>query len=820
MSHKIKILFISCTSLFVFQNSSFAQIATNIAQNFAQTSSALSYSLPPSPGLGKAIFLNNCIPCHGTNGQGDGPMEQKNNFIPPPRDYAELSTFVNGTGLTNLQQSITNGQNASGVDTLDNSVMPHWGEPVGTPALTAAQIAAVASYISGAFIFPPNPGTCTFEGQISTNACSCPSNTPPQSPAIMSYNLAGSNHVTGAPPMCRPNNPYYSGSTTMTDYYQETTNNPRTSGYPVCGKGRIAVNASGSVLDISTSSVPYSHSVTNMTNPAAGATTYAYHYSWGHSNYPNYLYAPGFRCACAFTPINTGMTNPSLSTSALSSAASSGPDMSNAVVSNSFSTAPASAPLPATPVGPNRVPWLVPQYPHGTPISQVPSDLFGVISAPVPATKYSAVPIALDGQSDGRMGSVYGSSGVGGPGNANNSQCGCPNINEQEVPFDSTNTGVYCISMIGSGSGASFVQDKNAILVTYNPAIHSKQVINLASELINPTTQKIVTTIALPITLGGIQTKPYTRRIWTCAPGFTLSAGPPASCIADSAAKNACDDGTVSKVASAVSGNSIGTTLAEKFNNNINKKMACCMNAFTPGESNLKYDCIDNSTITSSITPTRAPYQSFDELWTSSDPIAAGGQLNAIVLANAKGQPITGFYKLNGERCSQYSEFGGDLTPYVNGIAGTPLPLPAGDGLVAYSFLLAKNLGGVPADAASAAACPILVRAAIIAICPDNPTSVSATSVQTTFYNESTFTKPAASASLPTIRCTAAAKIQIEVQVMQLTHIAGKVPLKTIDSVLDPKRATNISVSTLITRKNGGACPDGSVLMGKQCVHQ
>lgn len=40
--------------------------------------------LPPDPDAGEAIFMNECAPCHGDSGMGDGPRAEKLPVIPPP----------------------------------------------------------------------------------------------------------------------------------------------------------------------------------------------------------------------------------------------------------------------------------------------------------------------------------------------------------------------------------------------------------------------------------------------------------------------------------------------------------------------------------------------------------------------------------------------------------------------------------------------------------------------------------------------------------------------------------------------------------------
>ena len=761
MMLNVKTFLIFSFGFFGFQNNSFAQQCTT------------------NTPAGQSVYAAQCASCHGSSGLGDGNPK----LVPPPRNFTTPTTgFVTPPSPT-LPTAKTI---ASTVDTgLNKNEMPNL-----STTICQSDIDAVASYIMAQFVVP-NVAHCSpdYDGYDPTTvptACITPTG----------YSL----DKTVNPYVNRPNLPYYNGSTKMTDFFPDpstklTAGAPLTGSnqhYPVCGAGRIAVASNGSVQDISTSFEPNSTSTSPMVKPNANGFG-AFPYATTGPNGPQYLYGPGFRCACA-------------------------------------------SPSYTAPITPGT----------GKVISSIPSDLFGVIAAPNPPTKYTPVAIALDGQSDGRMGSVYGSSGVGGTGN---SQCGCPNINEQMVSLDGTNTSAYCQTMIGSTTPAGlFVADQNAILVTYNP---NQTVISPSNEISNPKTG-IVTTVALPIVLGGIQTKSYQRRIWVCASGFVLGGNN--TCIPSPSAQNACDDGSIASSPSAVSGTfSTEAALALQFKNTVNKKMACCMNVFTPGLSNLKYDCIDNS----------APkqYATFDDLWFSADPStggqgsctsngiktngitqckgpvgggATGAQLNALVLSNAKGQPITGFYKLNGERCKEYSEFGTsglqpgiiDLKTGIFKNGGSKLasgslhapPTPPMGPPLNFTYPYTSNPADVPPlTAAGAGVCPILVRAAMVATCPTNPTSASAAAVPQTLICDGD--SPCQPGDIP-VRCTAASKIQVHVQVMQLTQIVGKLSLKTVDSVMSSNQAANISVSNIITKKNGGVCPDGAVLMGTQCVNQ
>ena len=274
-----------------------------------------------------------------------------------------------------------------------------------------------------------------------------------------------------------------------------------------------------------------------------------------------------------------------------------------------------------------------------------------------------------------------------------------------------------------------------------------------------------------------------------------------------------CDDGSVSGLASAVSNEITGTSATAKFNNVMNKKLACCLNRFNPGDAYQKFDCVENS---------KKTYTNFDQLWTSDDG-SADTQMNAIVLANSQGKPLSGFYTLSGTRCNEYSEFGGELRPArvnpvisatrMNHASGTmdsdaieylaaAEPLPSS---TAYTQLK-TGLGStakVPTTAAERRRCPILVRAALVAQCPTNPMPPA------TKRNY---------VSGGVVRCPDANAVAIHIRVEQLTEISGTPKMETVDTVLHPRAASAISIERILSQKYGNQCPPGTHSLGDACV--
>jgi len=279
-----------------------------------------------------------------------------------------------------------------------------------------------------------------------------------------------------------------------------------------------------------------------------------------------------------------------------------------------------------------------------------------------------------------------------------------------------------------------------------------------------------------------------------------------------------CDDGSASGLASPVSDAVTGGgDRANQFNNAVNKKLACCLNSFHPGDPFTKFDCIENS---------KTNVTDFNTLWASSDDSGDGGQLAAFVLTNSLGKALSGFYTLSGTRCAEFSEFAGDLQPakvnpaipagsmdYANHKTnpnevqtigmGTAYPLPSS---AAYSDLKIKFQAqgkSVPTTAADRRRCPILVRAAAQYQCPDNPLApASKKSYKVAGKNH----------------CPIASSIQVHIRIEQLTEIAGMPKFKPEDTVINPKNASAISLERIIADKYGNQCPPGSHLSGNACV--
>jgi hypothetical protein len=408
--------------------------------------------------------------------------------------------------------------------------------------------------------------------------------------------------------------------------------------------------------------------------------------------------------------------------------------------------------------------------------------------------RYSPVPIAKSETLDGRIGMLH-SVGL--------SPCGCPNLNEVMVdahPGDANSRGALCRSAVEDGP--------YRILTPFDRHIHDfktdSRVMNRDQEQTD-VDGEIVSKIRLPRTAGGFAI--YSRKIWTCMSPFTLNTSSGKCEFLPS--HNGCDSGNGGSIfASEVSNNISGPTAESRFGNTMNKKLACCLNQFgTSGLDFVKFDCVENRI---------QNYADFNALWRSFDN-GAGGQMNALVLTNVQGKRVSGFYTLSGSRCEEFSEFGGPLqralvnpaqTGAIQGkratsqsgidTIGAAYPLPGG---ADYANVSAASKP-VPTSAADKRRCPILVRAAMVATCPDNDTTDPTRPIRV-YPSVGTNSNPR--------QCSAAADISVHVRVEQLYEIAGQPVMKPIDTVIDRAQAGEISIDRIIGNKYGSECPPGQV---------
>jgi hypothetical protein len=446
-------------------------------------------------------------------------------------------------------------------------------------------------------------------------------------------------------------------------------------------------------------------------------------------------------------------------------------------------------------IGSSALPATVAEQPSSQFIKDDTNNQIGKRGADnFPNGHYGPVAIAKSGTSDGRLGSLF-SSGA--------SACGCPNVNEK-LSAD----GTECVPMVD-------LADSHIRFVKYDPAVDVANTMSGAFDVKDSSGTKSVAKISIPNTSSSVTAdKVYDRGIWKCDLGFLLT-GNPGKCVFDKT-QHMCD--ATSEVSKSVG----GASTSAQFANARNKKLACCMNGFggisAASTVLTKFDCIENM---------KETYSDFNALWASSDDADNGGQMNAFVLADGRGKPITGFYTENGVRCGEFNEFSstpiqpGRINPIMNSgqmnrvngagdafeSVGSAIPNPSGTG---FNFMVGKlgSSAKAPTSTADRRRCPILVRAALMVGCPRNPASSNA--IEKTYEDPSTKSR----------RCAVASSVQVKIRVEQVWEIAGQPKLQPVDTVIDNKAAGSISVDRIIQKKFGNQCPKGTRQQGDACVYE
>lgn len=584
---------------------------------------------------------------------------------------------------------------------------------------------------------------------------------------------------------CRPNLP-------STDYYRDPMDN-----YPVCGPERVPVKLDGSnwtTLNFASSFAPRSSNPLSL----SGGGTIDYTAS---ATSPNYYYSNMPRCMCA---------------------------------SKSY---------PATPKV-TTAPALLPVYADGTTLRFYPDSKSVIEQTQTGAThiasKYSPVSVSkrnVPTPPNARLGTEV---------QAGKSFCRCPNFNEEMVPvLNNANqiVGSYCRSRVPNhGVLKDFVKATHDPFMPSNPSAGISQIMDRNDEL-NEAGELIE---KINVYDGSPNGSTYQRRIWTCEGSYQLNTTT-GNCEMNFAFHAAGrGNGTTippSPVSPRVGG--LNGTPEGQWDNTVNKKFAACLNGFgtitamtaTAAYTTPKFDCLANNFV---------KYNDFNDLWASTDRPADGGLMNAIVLANALGKPISGFYTQDGAHCDEYSEFAGELIPMIvnpklgnsssadldwKQATGPALVLPGkGDGgssagtggsTLAYSELQTGMIGKllamanaglipnnssqnyVPTTAAERRKCPLLVRAAAVYTCPDNVPSATMVS-----YVE---TDPSDPTRILRAQCPVAKDVKIHMRIEQLTEIKGQPKMPTIDTITNSTGNSQVTLQRLIAEKYGVECPKGTV---------
>ncbi len=609
-------------------------------------------------------------------------------------------------------------------------------------------------------------GTTTGTGSTCVNNLPCP---PKYSP------LPGT-----TPASCRPDLPTLSTASGSEYYYDPNADGvyapaPLANVYPVCGINRFPVTADGSYATLSTASsmVPLDsgNPGINWFPIASGYTSPEPYYYSSSATVPLYEYSSLAHCACLSTydSPRAGPTTTSTGTSVQTS---------------------------------------ISQFPDGSGISLFYPDTYDAVAAQVgvypgstpPPGFVNYGPVAIDKSAtvDGRLGTEYGAS-------TPTSKCGCPNINEvpalNDPSYQTTGAamgGTHCVPVIN---------DPHVVLAAFNPATDAGLVI---TPEVMDSTGHVVTKILLPRASNFNMTQTYTRKIWRCAYPYVYSGGSTPQCVLSSIrSAHECD--STSKMPG---------TLA--WTDVINKKLACCMNSESSPVATTsppRYDCAQNSTTS---------YATFWDLWTSTDSAQDGSQPNALLLYSGF-QAQTGFYTLEGRRCSQFTEFGGaipniKINPMimsaqqdsVSSGGSAPIPgdfifktpatfptLPTGNSLTAVTT---TTLGkGFPSTSTDYLQCPVVVLAAAQYSCQASP-QLPAFQTSITFPSDGQ------------VKCVNSNSIKIHLMIMQYADIAGMLRLPTVDTVVDGTVIPTLNLQRLFP-VGASTCPAGTTWSNGYCVY-
>ena len=421
-------------------------------------------------------------------------------------------------------------------------------------------------------------------------------------------------------------------------------------------------------------------------------------------------------------------------------------------------------------------------------------------------------PIAVSNQTVGDPRSFsrfHPASGV-----TNYSVCSCPNINEKAQPLaNDPHYGSVCVPMVTPAP--------ERVLAPYQEfeTFYQSHILTGWKEK-SSGAGSLASTVQLPTQSSNYrQTEIYNRRIWTCSAPYEPNLGT-GNCEY-SRQKHACGVGATG-IALSPYGEPADTANNTNFQKLANKKLACCLNSHSVTSAGvtqqdfLKYDCLETKEVDSS-----GAKLDFNTLWSGVEDTQDGGQMNALALVSAVGQPITGFYSLRGTRCGKFSEFGGDLRPkrvqpflratQQSAVAGgtgienlgPAYALPAG---VAYQNLRAGIGKGVPTTLQEMNDCPILVRAALVVSCPNASVTLPNMRLQ-----------DPTDASLR--RCPMAETVTIHLRIEQLYQIAGQSPLKTFDTRAMKDPVASLNIAEIITNRFGETCFPGTHRVGDVCTY-
>jgi mono/diheme cytochrome c family protein len=98
---------------------------------------------------GDGLFRQNCTPCHGDQGRGDGPAASTLN--PRPRNFTSSSGWTNGYDLPSIYKTLTEGVKGTGMASFDylskadRMALAHWVQGLGSFAPGSGSPEALAA---------------------------------------------------------------------------------------------------------------------------------------------------------------------------------------------------------------------------------------------------------------------------------------------------------------------------------------------------------------------------------------------------------------------------------------------------------------------------------------------------------------------------------------------------------------------------------------------------------------------------------------------------------------------------------------------------